>query len=374
MASFFCFIYMKYFLFFLCISRVFSFEESIIDPRSFGLFDNEPVAVLWRGVHFSPSVFPTSQCVNDHLLHHGVQMPIYCRAAYKNSGISLFERLTIPNQQLLDRVCVRLYSVFTDMSESYSFKLNGKTFFNARHAFQQFYTNSTDFIHRIGNNPQDKYKKILQCLPEGNPLLSFSTSIKHSAYYGYGVKDYGPSNRLTLLYDDRGRPNVTYLGYIQCILLTDEASRKARAYNVVLNHNAGNIKVMTYSSCNILSENEVSLVAKVPGENVVMTIKLKAPDFSQPYNHTVTEETGLTKRKYDIARDTIMDQQISNEEKEKKVDSVLKSITEGNQTNDLAHNYTLTYKYANRIQEMMDIEGYNFIPGSVDLNSGISET
>ncbi|MDP3641260.1 MAG: hypothetical protein Q8R43_02370 [Alphaproteobacteria bacterium] len=363
---------MKYFLFFLCISRVFSFEESISSSESFAFFHSKPVAILWRGVHFSPSVFQTEKLVNDHLLYHGIQMPIYCSAAYKNSGVTLFERLGNEKTGLLERECVRLYDVFNQMSNLNDFKLNDKNFFSARDAFQQSYTNSTDFIHHIGNNPQKKYEILLQDLPQGNPLLSFSSMIKHSAFYGYGLKDYGPSNPLILSYDNRGCPNVTYLGYIQCVLLTDQDSKKAHAYNVVLHHEAGNIKVKTYSSCNILSEHEVSLVAKVPGKNVVMRIKLKAPDFSQPYDHTVTIKTGLTKRKYNNARDIIFDEQISDEEKEKKVKSVLKSMTEGVQTNDLAHNYTLTYKYANSIQDIMEKEGYEFIPGAVNLDGGVS--
>jgi hypothetical protein len=177
----------------------------------------------------------------------------------------------------------QIQGVTRKLEESGPIKIDGQVFHAKRDAFQQKYTNSTNFISSIGKSFQKKYKPILEGFPEGNPLLSFSTGVKHAALYSYGMKNYGKTTTLDPEYDDVGKPANQVIGYLQCVLLTDDVAKKTMPYNVVLNHANEYIKVKTYSSCNILAENEVSLVGMVPPESVVMTMPLRVPDFSKSY-------------------------------------------------------------------------------------------
>lgn len=334
-------------------------------------FDNKPVVALWRGVHFLPAHFADTASIDDFNKTRINGEPLYCSSAYQSACVPYNSRLSHQNKLRMDLAVGGLRQVFTTLSNQGTFTLDKREFFTARDAFQQKYTNSTDFISRIGDGSQSKYKGILAGLPKGNPLLSFSKHVKHPALYAYGMKDYGSNGCLNPEYDDAGKSANPILGHLQCCLLTDAEAKSCLPYDVQRNHQSGYIKVKTFSSCNILAEAEISVVGKVSGDSVVLSSPLEVPDFSGAYNHAIKEKFGLTKRRYDNAKAIIADTQTSREDKDKKVSDVLKGVIKGKHTGDLAHENTLSYRMPKLIEEAFDEQGVDYRKGIVDINGRV---
>ncbi len=349
--------------------KAFSFEFSYMDD--FSHFDGKPVVALWRGTNFVQEYFPDLKSQQDYIRAHGVGKPIYCAAAHKSTGIDFTAQLNARAINVLDISVRQIRRHFENLEKEEPITIDKQVFSTRRHAFQQKYTNSTVFIGSIGISTERKYKKILEGLPQGNPILSFSSEPKHAALYGYGVKNYGSLTALDPDYDSYGKPAHSLLGFIQAILLTNDVAKKAMAYNVVANHRAKNIKVMTNPRCNILSEREVSLVGIVPGESVVLTCKLRAPDLSVPYDHSFKEKFGLTKRRFDNARAVITDPQSPEEKKRKKVRDLIEKIIEGNQTDDLTHENTFTYRVQSMFEDIFEKDDLEYVPGHLDLSGQV---
>lgn len=370
---------MIFYLFNLCLRML--LIAVIIQPtfsgyqvvEDFSFFDNKPVVALWRGTHFLPQYFLDTASKEQYIANHGVNVPIYCAAAHRKAGVSYLEAISTERIMELDTVVHGIKATFRRLEEDDPITIDGQVFHTKRDAFQQKYTNSTDFIAKIGGKPQKKYKAILAGLPEGNPLLSFSTSVKHAAFYGYGLKNYGETHILDPCYDGFGKPANEVLGYMQGVLLTDYYAQRAMPYNVVLNHRSGYIKVKTYSSCNILAEHEISLVGMAPKRVVVISLPLKVPDFSKSYDHIVKEEFGLTKRKFNSAKTIITDAQSSVAAKEKKVADVMRAIIEGKPTNDLAYSKTLSYRFAHFFAEQFAEQGLTYVEGMIDLYGRVQQ-
>jgi hypothetical protein len=90
-------------------------------------------------------------------------------------------------------------------------------------------------------------------------------------------------------------------------------------------------------------------------------------------NNTVTQEFGLTKRKFNSAKAIITDLQSTAEVKEKKVIDLINSLIEGRQTNDFAHKNTVRYKFENFIEEQFEQQNLTYVKGIVDLNGRVQE-
>lgn len=364
---------LKFVLIMVVACRVFLYSAISNEVADLSKFDKVPVVALWRGVHFLPNHFTDTASIDRFSKVRVNGVPLYCSSAYQSAGVAYNSKLRKQDCVAMDRSVGGLRRIFSVLNNRGAEIIDGQEFYSARDAFQQKYTNSTDFISRIGNGSQSKYRGILNGLPKGNPLLSFSKHVKHPALYAYGMKDYGSSDCLTPEYDDLGKPANSVLGHLQCCLLTDEEAKAALPYDVQLNHQAGYIKVKTYSSCNILSEAEVSVVGKMSGGSVVFSTPLEVPDFSAQYDHTMKSRFGLTKRRFENAKAIIADAQTSEEEKDKKVSDVIKGIIEGKQTGDLAHESTMVYSLPKLLEDAFDGQGIEFRKGAVDINGRVRE-
>lgn len=349
---------LKYIIFLtLGFIDVFSFDFTTLDD--FSRFDGKPVVALWRGTYFSPTYFETEKDQLDYMSAHRLQVPIYCAAAHKKSSISYTQRLTAVRQKNLNQVVADIQTVFKKLQTSSPITIDRQVFSNRQHAFHQRYSNSTDFINALGKETLPpsyrKYASLLEELPKGNPCLSFSTDSGHAGSYGYGLKDYGHINLIDSLYDDKGHRKTTYMGYLQGILLTDNTSRLTMPYDVVAHHNNGDIKISTHFSNDILSEKEVTFVGKMIGSAVTITLPLELPDFSTSYPGDYRNQFGLTKQKYDKIRGILTDRQTSKEDKQARIDKMLKEIIKpAREDNGLVYKNTLIYKAQGVLDRIFD--------------------
>lgn len=359
------------FLMFLCgfhsLAAAFDFSSC----NDFSSFESKPVVALWRGTNFTQEYFPDKTAQDQYMNAHRILKPIYCAAAHKATGISYTKKLSSKDKGNLNQVIANVQALIRQLEKNEPITIDRQLFSTKRHAFQQKYSNSTAFIASIGGKVQRKYKSILEGFPAGNPLLSFTTSIKHAALYGYGMKNYDSLVVLDPDYDDTGKPRNITIGYIQGILLTDKVAKEIMPYDVVLHHGAGNIKINTNPRCNILSEHEVSLVGMVPGKSVVLTLPLKVPDFSKPYDVSVVEAFGLRKTKFTNARTIITDKQTSDDVKKECVQKVIQTIIEGTPTDDLAHDKTLSYRAKNIFEDLFEQQTVTYVKGIVNLNGRV---
>lgn len=338
-------------------------------------FEKKPVVVLWRGTHFSPTHFPDTPAQQKYMGAHGLQVPIYCAAAHKKTEISYTAKLTRKHQVSLN-ACVRdIQTRFKALEQSGPITIDRKPFDHRRHAFQQIYSNSTNFIAALGADQLPthyrKYRPILTGLPKGNPLLSFTTDVGHAGSYGYGLKDYGHIDALSDLYDAQGHRQYAYAGYLQGILLNDNTARLTLPYDVVAHHNKGHITVSTHFSNNILTEKEVSFVGKMLGSAVTFTMPVELPDLSGPYPGEYRNKFGLTKRKYDNIRGIVTDPQTSSDKKKDRVTRMLKEIISPlREDNGLVYRHTLRHATDTFIEGVRD--GFDdFKAGAIGLNGRV---
>ncbi|HCI48570.1 MAG: hypothetical protein A2621_04240 [Alphaproteobacteria bacterium RIFCSPHIGHO2_01_FULL_41_14] len=362
----------SFFLLFLShnvLSAPFSTSEDL------SKFDGKPVVVLWRGTHFSPTHFEDDQAQRDYMAAHGLQIPIYCAAAHKKNNVLYTDPLTPAREKSLDAVVSQIQVFFKKMEASQPITINRKGFSNRRHAFQQIYSNSTDFISGLNQPilPQtySKYKAMVEGLPKGNPLLSFTTDVSHAGNYGYGLKDYGHIDTLDSLYDAEGHRQHTHLGYLQGIFLTDTIAKKTMPYDVVAHHKEKNIKISTHFSNNILSEKEVSFVGKMLGQAVVITLPLEIPDLYGDYPGEYRTQFGLTKKKYDNIRAIVTDKNTSVEIKQARVTRMLKElIYPAKEDGQLIYKNTLAHRARTHLREILE-NRENFKKGIIGLNGRV---
>ncbi len=363
----------KYFMI-LCIFCNASFSAFELHD-DFSAFEGKPVVALWRGTYFSPTHFPTDQDQRDYMASHGLQVPIYCAASHREANITYTQPLSTKRRSVLNQSSERIQKTFKEMAISPPITIDRKQFSNRRHAFQQIYSNSTDFIAALGQEvispTYRKYKPLLQGLPKGNPLLSFTTEVGHAAHYGYGLKDYGHIDALHSLYDENGHRQHTHVGYLQGIFLTNDIAKQTLPYDVVAHHGAGHIKISTHFSNNILSEKEVSVVGKMGGSAVVIKLPLEIPDLSGPYPGEYREKFGLTKRKYDNIHAVVTDPQTPLAQKQARVSRMLKElITPQKEDNGLVYKHTLYHKAQDVLESIFD--GFDdFREGALGLDGRV---
>ena len=362
----------KWFIALFFIQSGFCYEFETVGD--FSAFDEKPVVALWRGTHFTPTHYPDKRSQRRYMQHHGVEVPIYSAAVHRKTQVGYDQALSDLNLKAMDLEVEALRKTFKGFEDSLQITIDKRTYNNRRDAFQQIYANSTTFISGLGSTAlptqYKKYKPMTSKLPKGNPLISFSSDIRHAAKYGYGLKDYGHLQELGPLYDEKGKRSMRYIGFLQGVFMTDHAAKRSMPYDVVLHHKADDINVKTHFSNNILSEHEVSCVGKVAGPNVVVTLPLKVPDFSGPYPGHYREEFGLTKRKYDNISNMLTDPNVTQEKKDARIQKMLNEIIyPTNQDNGLVYKYTLCHRAEDIFLDMPGCD--EFVPGVIDLNGRV---
>lgn len=367
---------LKYILFLIgIVTNALSFDFTKCED--FSQFEGNPVVALWRGTYFSPTYFNTPQSQRDYMAAHGLQVPIYCAAAHKKTGISYTEALTSLQETSLERTVSEIQTVFRRLGTSPQILIDRRTFLNHRHAFHQRYSNSTDFIHALGQETLPtsyrKYAPLVKGLPKGNPCLSFTTSSSHAGSYGYGLKDYGHISVLESLYDQAGRRKFSHIGYLQGIFLTDATAQQTMPYDVVKHHAHGHIKISTHFSNNILAEEEVTFVGKIPGSAVVVTVPLELPDLSGDYPAEYRKKFGLTKRKYDNIHGLVTDRQTDKDKKEARITKMLKEIIAPSKEDDgLIYKNTLSHTARAVVDTIF--EGFDdHVPGVIGLDGRVHD-
>lgn len=341
----------------------------------FSAFEGKPVVALWRGTYFSPSHFATDQDQQNYINAHGPQVPLYCAASHRTTKVSYTELLTPRKIQILEESVTQIQTIFKAMETSAAITIDRKQFSNHRHAFQQIYSNSTDFIAALGEEvipaSYRKHAPFLKNLPKGNPLLSFSTDVTHAGKYGYGLKDYGHIDSLSSLYDATGHRQHTYVGYLQGVFLTDDIAKYTMPYDVVRHHKEENINISHHFSNDILSEKEVSMVGKMLGQAVVLTLPLEIPDLSGPYPGEYRSKFGLTKRKYDNIRALITDPDQTAEKKQERITRMLKEIISPAKEDDgLVYTNTLVHKAKATLEKTFD-QFDDFQKGRIGLDGRV---
>jgi hypothetical protein len=367
---------LKYILF-LTLIVINSLAFDFTAHEDFSAFEGRPVVALWRGTYFSPTYFKTEQDRRSYLAAHGVQVPIYCAAAHKKTNISYTQSLTPLQQTSLERTVSEIQTVFRRLETSPQITIDRRAFMNPRHAFHQRYSNSTDFIHALGQDTLPtsyiKYVPVLAGLPKGNPCLSFTTDSGHAGSYGYGLKDYGHIGLIDSLYDEMGHRRVTHIGHLQGVLLTDETARQTMPYDVVKHHDHGDIKISTHFSNNILAEGEVTFIGKMGGSAVVLTMPLELPDLAGDYPAEYREKFGLTKRKYDNIHDLVTDRRTSQEKKGERITKMLKEIISPTKEDDgLVYKNTLIYKARAAVDTIFE-EFHEHVPGVIGLDGRVHD-
>lgn len=302
--------------------------------------------------------------------HHGPKTPLLSASVYTKQGLSYTEKLPLAKD--LNVVIAEIQATLKRMNQTPTVVIQGKAYPSLRHAFQEKYTNSTDFIAQLFSRPT---RETAPFLPadysfDGNPLLSFSLDdIAHPGKYSCGLKNYGAKNQLLPEYDNEGQPKNKVLGGIYGVLLTDTLAKKAQPYNVVAHHNKKIIKVSTHFRNNILSEKEVSLAGAVPGKFVTCFIPFEVPNFKYPYNADDKTNYGLTKRRFENIRGILTDPQTPQENKDKKVHDMLQKMIQGTPTDDGAHEQTLTYKFkADFFSNLFEDQGLSYCKGTLVTN------
>lgn len=327
-------------------------------------FADKPVAVLWRGTHFLKEHFPNQAARKKYWETQTVGEPMYAAAAYRQTKIPLGTQPNERQKVLLYNVATSIQGQIDGLSRRGSISFNGTQFENQRYAFQHVYSNDYDLFGQLvrGNAPA-KYGPLIAGLKlEGNPFLSCSQSIEHSGKYGFGLKYYGDD--VTILdpsYDDTGRPRNAFLGVLHGIVLDKGMAKETLPFSVPAHHAAGHIRVSTHYTCNILTEQEVSLVGRVPPNAVVLQYPITVPSFAGDYDGDYRERYGLTQRRFKNIQAVLTDAQTKPAEKKEKVTKMMGQIISSPRKDKAGyHQYTLSYRL--RHEMMRRLEGIGAEP------------
>ncbi len=322
-------------------------------------FSNENVVVVWRGVHFLEDHFESNKDRLTYWQRQDVQMPIYCAAAHEKTRIPFGSKINARQHVLFGNAAKDIQSQIDAMRKSLNFRLNDTIFDNRRFAFQHLYSNDYDRFHNILS---DQCPQKYQALSHGlrfshNPFVSCTTSISHAARYAFGMKYYGDTaTPLKPDYKYSGNPENPWLGILYGMILDEKVADEILPFNVPAHHHAGHISVNTHYTCNILTEEEVSVVGRIPGKAVVIKHPMTVPSFYNEYDASIHHEKyALSAQRYDNAKSKLKKRNKKNGDVRQKVteDIMGQIITPKNKDKAGNHKKTLEYTLTQQMKRKL---------------------
>jgi hypothetical protein len=270
--------------------------------------DNCTAVVLFRGIHFSPSIFNKEERSKARRLRED-GMTIFSLVSYDRSKLKCTSRYGKGESKDLFEISKNIRSKIIKFGDK-------------RHNFQSAYIN--------------KFNKFLERF-KGNPLISTSEVFQPGAKYAFGkIVSVPDGKRLKPEYDKNGKPKHPYLGKIYVILVATDDAEKLGAYFVACEHNSKRIKVSSFYAKNYLAAREVSFPGFIPGNCVVFEKPVRVPSFSGSYRKYYEKKYGITKRSFKIIKTKLTAKKPDQTDKEfaekrlTAVDNFIKKIIQHN--------------------------------------------